>query len=81
MQQAREAGIKFINRSPIRADVSDDLDAEWVALRPGSDVAFMLGLAYTMVTEGLHAIEFLDRCTVRFSQFQAYLMWDTDGVA
>jgi len=81
MQQARDAGIEFVNVSPIRADVSADLDAEWIALRPGSDVAFMLGLAHTMVAEGLHSVEFLDRCTVGFEQFQAYLMGDTDGVA
>ncbi len=70
MKQAREVGIKVINKSPIRADVSDDPDAEWVALRPGSDVAFMLGLAHTMVTEGLHAIEFLDRCPSDFLSFR-----------
>lgn len=81
MQQAREAGIEFVNVSPIRADVGDNLDAEWIALRPGSDVAFMLGLAHTMVSEGLHATEFLDRCAVGFPQFSAYVMGETDGIA
>ncbi|GGA25206.1 molybdopterin-dependent oxidoreductase [Neptunicoccus cionae] len=79
MQQARDAGVKFVNVSPIRADVTGDLDADWIALRPGSDVAFMLGLAHTLVSKNLHARDFLERCTVGFDQFHAYLLGENDG--
>ena len=39
---AKDAGVSIVSISPIRSDVSDDLDAQWLGARPGSDVAIML---------------------------------------
>jgi biotin/methionine sulfoxide reductase len=66
----RAAGVAIVNVSPLR----DDVEAgEWLAPRPGTDVALMLGLAHTLVAEGLHDAEFLARCCVGFERFRAYL--------
>jgi biotin/methionine sulfoxide reductase len=39
----------------------------------------MIGLAHSLVSEGLHDVEFLKRYTVGFEKFRRYLMGDDDG--
>ena len=77
----KEGGVNFINVSPIRDDAAEFLDADWVAVRPGSDVALMLGMAYTLYAEGRHDQEFLDRYCEGFDRFLPYLLGTVDGVA
>ena len=79
MQQAKEKGVEFVNISPIRDDVADFLHAEWYAARPNTDVAIMLGIAYTLVTENRHSEEFLQEYCVGFEKFHSYLMGEVDG--
>src|SRR3546814_14232043 len=57
------------------------LGAEWIPVRPGSDAALMLALAHTMIVEGLHDRAFLDRYTVGFNRFRAYVTGESDGEA
>lgn len=81
LMQARAAGVKFVNISPLRGDMDADLGADWLAPRPGSDVALMLGLAHTLLVENLHDRAFLVRYSVGFDHFARYLMGTFDGVA
>ena len=53
LRQARESGVQFVNVGPIRDDLSEFLGAEWIAPRPGTDTALMLGIAHTLAEEGL----------------------------
>ncbi len=75
-----EAGVEFVNLSPLRSDAADTLNAEWLPPRPGSDTAVMMGLAHTLLTEGLYDAAFLSRYTVGFDTLCAYLRGDVDGV-
>lgn len=75
-----EAGVRFVNISPLRSDVMSVLDAEWLPPRPGTDTAIMMGLAHTIIAEGLHDRAFLDRYTVGFDRIRAYLFGERDGV-
>src|SRR4051812_46710591 len=77
--RAKTRGARFILLSPLRGDALEVLDAEWLSLRPSTDAALMLGLAHTLVAEGLHDRAFLDRYTVGFEQFEAYLLGHDDG--
>ncbi|KAA3633382.1 MAG: Asp-tRNA(Asn)/Glu-tRNA(Gln) amidotransferase GatCAB subunit C, partial [Proteobacteria bacterium] len=77
---ARQAGVEFINVGPLESDVPAIAQAEWLALRPGSDVAVLLGIAHTLHTEGLADGEFLERYTVGFDVFARYLEGAEDGV-
>ncbi len=79
-RRCRAAGVEFVNVSPSRSDSAAELDAEWIPLRPGTDVALMLGLAHEIVIAGRHDRAFLDRCCVGFDRFAAYLLGDADGV-
>lgn len=81
LTQCAEAGVRFVNVSPLRSDAADVLNAEWLPPRPGSDTAIMMGLAHTLLTEGLHDEDFLARHSVGFDTITAYLLGEIDGVS
>lgn len=78
---AHEAGVRFVNISPLRSDILDRVGADWLAIQPSTDVALMLALAHVLLSEALHDPEFLDRYCVGFDRFAAYLRGETDGQA
>lgn len=79
LDEARRNGCHLVNFSPLRADLHDEVNAEWLPLRPNTDTAVMLGLAHTLVSEGLHDREFVDRYTTGFERFRRYLFGEDDG--
>ena len=80
LRALKAAGIRCINVSPIREDMADFLAAQWVPIRPTTDTALMLGLAYTLCVEDLYDRDFIARYTVGFDRFIRYLLGETDGV-
>jgi biotin/methionine sulfoxide reductase len=80
LRRMSDAGVAFVNVSPVRADLGGAPNAEWIAIRPGTDVAFMLGLAHTLITENLHDEAFLERYCVGFEQLRDYVLGTNDGV-
>lgn len=80
LETARDRGTRFVNVSPVRDDLVDTVEAEWLAARPGSDVAIMLGLIHTLTVEGLADGVFLDRYTTGWERFRGYVLGETDGV-
>jgi len=81
LMQLKRAGVDIINVSPVRDDAGDFLEAEWVAPRPNTDVALMLGIAHTLVKGDLHDKAFLEKYCDGFDRFLPYLMGDQDGQA
>src|SRR5207237_4460120 len=61
---ARKRGVEFDLIGPLRDDLPATVEAVWHPILPGTDVALMLGLAHTLVSEGLHDQVFLDRFCV-----------------
>jgi biotin/methionine sulfoxide reductase len=80
LQHVRRAGVAFVNVSPLRDDAAEALDAEWLPLRPNTDVALMLGLAHTLIVERLYDRAFLETYTVGFERLRSYIMGETDGI-
>ena len=80
MEAARRRGTEFVLVSPLRDDLPPEAAADWLPLRPGTDTALMLGLAHTLVREGLHDRAFLDRFCEGYPPFEDYLMGRTDGL-
>lgn len=78
--RARSAGVKFVNISPMKRDLTDAVEAEWQMIRPGTDVAMMLALAYTLAVEHRHDRDFLNRFCVGYERFERYLFGEFDGV-
>ncbi|MCH8817916.1 MAG: molybdopterin guanine dinucleotide-containing S/N-oxide reductase [Chloroflexi bacterium] len=79
LKRCRANGVTFINVSPLRDDAADFMDAEWLAPRPNSDTALMLGLAHTLVVDELCDRRFLETHCHGFERFEPYLLGQSDG--
>jgi biotin/methionine sulfoxide reductase len=73
-----EKGMRCVNIGPQRSDAPES--CAWMPVRPGSDTALMLALAYVLEEEGLANRDFLDSHTVGYERFRPYLMGEVDGV-
>ncbi len=80
MRRAADRGVRFVNIGPIRDDCAAFLKSRWMPVRPGTDVALMLGVAHTLAAEGLVDLEFIAGHTVGYQRFERYLMGASDGV-
>ena len=74
MQQARRAGVRFINISPFQGDTEAELAAEWVPIRPGTDAALMLAMAHDLIAGQRVDSAYLARCTTGYEALRAYVM-------
>ncbi|MEM7408555.1 MAG: molybdopterin-dependent oxidoreductase [Pseudomonadota bacterium] len=72
-------GLEFLNVSPLRDDIDTAFSPRWLHPRPGTDVALMLGLIHTLVSEGLHDKAFVDRYCHGWPAFERYVMGTSDG--
>jgi biotin/methionine sulfoxide reductase len=79
LHAAGRRGVEFRLIGPLRDDLPPELEVVWHPIRPGTDVALMLGIAHTLVTERRHDRAFLDRYCVGYEIFEAYLLGHRDG--
>ena len=92
LKPAHEKGVKFVFVGPEYNATAGTFDAEWFPVRQGTDTAFLLGVAHSMIKQGVIDKEFLDRCTVGFDEdhmpadaktdenFLDYVLGKYDGV-
>ena len=90
--KAKQAGAKYIVIDPRCSDTAVSLEAEWIPIYPGTDVALIAALAHVMVMEDLYDKEFVATHTAGFdesnlpegapanSSWMAYIMGQADGV-
>ncbi|WP_313383667.1 molybdopterin-dependent oxidoreductase [Pantoea sp.] len=81
MQRAARRGTRFISVSPLKSDLPDEADGEWLSIIPGTDAALMLALLHELTTQGLTDDDFLARYTHGWPALSAYLLGEEDGVA
>ena len=81
IKTAAKKGVRFVNISPRRADIDDDINADWLSVRPNSDVALMLALAHETIINDRVNHAFIDRYCVGFDRFAAYVTGASDGIA
>jgi len=79
LEALKQKGTKVISIDPQRTETCTYLNAEWLAPRPQTDVAMMLGIAHTLYVEKLHDEKFLASFTTGFEKFLPYLIGETDG--
>ena len=77
LERCLSKGTYCLSVGPQKTDAP--LGCDWLPLRPASDTALMLALAYVLHDEGLSDQDFIDRYTVGFDRFLPYLTGDTDG--
>ena len=78
--KAREKGIKIINIDPIFNDSAAVLANQWIPIRPGTDSAMLIAMAYVIITENLQDQKFIDKYTVGYDKYKAYIMGEEDRI-
>ncbi|MEE8416504.1 MAG: molybdopterin-dependent oxidoreductase [Desulfobacterales bacterium] len=78
--KAKENGAKVIAIDPRYHDTAATLADKWIPIRPGTDTAVMVAMANVMIKQNLHDQTFLDKYTVGFDKFKAYVLGQEDGV-
>ena len=81
LHRMAQAGVRFVNVSPVRSDIDTGGPVDWIAIRPNTDTALILALCHTLYTQGLHQPDFLARNCVGFDKFLPYLTGTHDGQA
>ncbi|HUA77401.1 MAG TPA: molybdopterin-dependent oxidoreductase, partial [Acetobacteraceae bacterium] len=76
-ERAQAAGVRLVSVSPVRGEAP----GEWLPIRPCTDTALMLAMAYVLLVENLADHDFLACYTVGFDRLAAYLKGDADGIA
>ncbi len=70
LKEARKKGARIICIDPRMTMSAVALADEWIAIRPGTDVALMSAMAYVMITENLYDKEFVDKYCMGFDRSQ-----------
>lgn len=78
--QAKESGARIIAVDPRYTNSAAVLAHQWIPIRPGTDTAVLIAMAYVMIRENLYSQKFLDAYTVGFEYFRDYVLGNEDGV-
>ncbi|MBI2917987.1 MAG: molybdopterin-dependent oxidoreductase [Chloroflexi bacterium] len=83
VKMARERGTPVICIEPRYTVAAEVLADQWIPIKPGTDMAFILGVAYVLFDEGLYNREFVARCIEPqgFDRWRRYVLGLADGAA
>ncbi len=79
LARAREQGTRIIAIDPWYGDSAATFADEWIPVRPGTDAALAIAMAYVMIRENLQDQRFLDTYAVGFEKFKEYVLGLEDG--
>ena len=79
MIAASRRGCELVLIGPLKTDLPNEVNNEWVQIKPGTDTAMMLALAHTIVLDDAHDRAFLASHCHGWESFEAYLMGRSDG--
>ncbi|CZE51263.1 molybdopterin-dependent oxidoreductase [Campylobacter geochelonis] len=73
-----KSDIKFITIDPQYTPIAKRFNAQWVKIRPNTDVALMLGMMHYLYTSGKYDKEFVEKYTDGLDKFLPYLLGKTE---
>ena len=92
LKEAKRRGVRIVCVDPRRTRTSQLLADEHIFIRPSTDAAALIAMAYVIVSEGLHDQAYCDRHVLGFDEahlppeapkgasYRSYLMGENDGV-
>jgi len=80
LKQARDRNVKFICVDPCFTDTAKLLGAKWMPIRPSTDTAMLLAMAYTLIVEERYEQDYVHRHVFGFDRYKNYVLGVTDGV-
>ena len=81
IKMARERGVPVLCIEPRYTVAAEVLADQWIPIKPGTDTAMMLAVAYVLITEELYNREFVEKFVdpEGFEEWKAYILGQTDG--
>jgi anaerobic dimethyl sulfoxide reductase subunit A len=78
---AQERGAKVIVIDPRYTISAEVLADQWIPIRPGTDLAMMLAIAYELYTHDLYDHDFVQKFVepTGFEKFRSYVLGEEDG--
>src|SRR5258708_28623958 len=92
LKDAKRRGVRIICVDPRRTRTSVALADEHIFIKPSTDAAALIAMAYVIVSEGLHDQAYCDRHVLGFDEahlpegapagasYKSYLLGESDGV-
>ncbi|RAX51728.1 trimethylamine-N-oxide reductase TorA [Helicobacter sp. 16-1353] len=78
LKRLKDSGKRIIHIDPVKNETAVELNAEWIAPIPNTDVALMLGIAHTMYKNNKYDKDFIENYTTGFDKFLDYLLGKND---
>ncbi|MFC1965879.1 molybdopterin-dependent oxidoreductase [Chloroflexota bacterium] len=79
LAKARENGIRIVAVDPRYTDSAAIFAQQWIPIRPGTDTAMLIAMAYVIITESLQDQPFIEKYTVGFDKYKDYVLGKEDG--
>jgi len=80
LSRAREVGTRFVCIDPRFTESAATFADQWIPIRPGTDSAMSIAMAYVMIADNLYDQSFIDKYTIGFNQYKDYVLGKQDNV-
>ena len=76
----KDAGIKIVAVSPDLNYAAAVYADKWIPIKPNTDSALYLSIAYVWISENLYDRDYVDTHTIGFDQFEKHVKGEDDGI-
>ena len=80
LAKVREKGIRIVVVDPRYSDSAATFAHQWIPIRPGTDSAVLIAMAYVILKDNLQDQAFIDKHTVGIEKYTDYLFGIEDGI-
>jgi anaerobic dimethyl sulfoxide reductase subunit A len=81
LKRAKDAGARIVCVDPRYTGSAAFLADQWIPIRPSTDAAMLIAMAYVIIKESLQDQAFINAYTVGFDRYKDYVLGKEDGVA